>query len=75
MGALITPLFDTARDQQVSISLDIGVIPVGFPNPGKFIITFQAHPLPDRKAAQVLCNALREAIESKLGVKMGDANG
>ena len=70
MGELITPKFDTPATQQVSISLDIGVIPYGYPNAGKYVITIQAHPLPTLKEADVIAAALREAINSRLGIRM-----
>jgi hypothetical protein len=70
MAELITPLFDTPSDQQVSISLDIGIIPRGYPGQGKFVITIQAHPLPDRRTANTIAEALKEAINARLGVKM-----
>jgi hypothetical protein len=75
MGELITPLFDTPRDQQVSVSLDIGIVPPGYPNAGKLIITIQAWPLPDRKSADVIAAALREALGSRLGIKMEKQSG
>lgn len=70
MTELIVPKFDTAPDQQVSVSLDIGIVPQGYPGAGKYIVTIQAWPLPDRKSAQVTADALREAIDSRLGIKM-----
>jgi hypothetical protein len=70
MGELITSLFDTPTDQQVSVSLDIGIIPPGYPGAGKFVITIQAHPLPTRKQADQIAAALREAINARLGIRM-----
>jgi hypothetical protein len=70
MGDLITSLFDTPRDQQVSVSLDIGIVPPGYPGQGKFIITIQAWPLPTRKNAETIAEAMREALGSRLGIKM-----
>jgi hypothetical protein len=70
MSDLITALFDTSSDQQCSISLDIGIIPPGTIGTGKHIITIQAWPLPDRKSAQVTADALVEAINARLGVKL-----
>ena len=70
MADLIVPQFDTAPDQQVSISLDIGIVPRGITGAGKYIVTIQAWPLPDRKSAQVTADALVEAINARLGIKM-----
>lgn len=71
MAEIIRPaIFDTAADSQVSVSLDIGVIPPGYPGAGKFIVSLQIHPLPDRKAAEVTMQAVREAVATKLGVKL-----
>jgi hypothetical protein len=70
MGELITPVFDTPSDAAVSISLDIGIIPAGYPGAGKYVITIQAHPLPTRREADVIAAALREAINSRLGIRM-----
>jgi hypothetical protein len=70
MGELIIPKFDTPSDSQVSISLDIGIVPKGYPNAGQYIITIQAWPLPDRSSADRIAKAMREAIGSRLGVKL-----
>lgn len=70
MGELIKPKFDTAPDQQVSVSLDIGVVPLDYPGAGKYIVTIQAWPLPDRRAAETIADALVEAISARLGIKM-----
>lgn len=74
MGELIIPQFDTAPDHQVSVSLDVGVIPLGYPSAGKFVVTLQAWPFPDRKSAQITCDAIREAVNSRLGIKMKATN-
>jgi len=63
-------LYDTPADQQVSFTLDIGVIPRGIPHAGKFVVTIQALPLPDRKSADVVAEALVAVINDRLGVKM-----
>jgi len=66
-------MFDTDPLQQVSISLDIGIIPTGYPNAGKWIITIQAHPLDNRRDAQKIADAMREALNARLGIKMEGA--
>ena len=65
-------LYDSPPDQQVSVSLDIGIIPKGYPDAGKYVVTIQALPLPDRKSADVIARALREAIGSRLGVRFDE---
>jgi hypothetical protein len=62
--------FDTPTDQEVSISLDVGAIPFGYPGAGRFVVTVQAHPLPDRKSADILAKAMLEALNSRLGIRM-----
>ncbi len=62
-------LFDTPSGQHVSVSLDIGIIPVGYPDAGKYVVTLQALPLHNRKDADEIARAMREAIESRLGVR------
>lgn len=63
-------LFDTSTDHQVSISLDIGIIPQGYPNVGQWIVTIQAHPLPDQRAANQVALMLKDAIEARLQIKL-----
>jgi len=70
MGDLITALFDTPKDQQVSVSLDISIVPPGYPGAGKYIITIQAWPLPTKRNAEIIAQAMREAIGSRLGITM-----
>jgi hypothetical protein len=65
-------LFDTPKDQHVSISLDIGIIPNGYPDAGKYVVTIQALPLPTRKNAEVIADVLKEAIGSRLGVRFDE---
>lgn len=76
-GQIIRPaLWDTPGDSEVSVSLDIGVIPHGSAiGGGKHIITIQVWPLPDRKTADTIADALREAIGARLGVKMQKQTG
>ncbi len=69
MAELIRPKFDTPADSQVSVSLDIGLVPKGYPHAGQWIITIQAWPLPDRKSADTIAKAMREAIGSRLAIK------
>lgn len=71
MAEIIRPaIFDTPADAQVSVSLDIGIIPPGYPGAGKYIVSLQAHPLPDRKSAEVTMQAIREAVSARLGIKL-----
>lgn len=63
-------LYDTNSAAQVSISLDIGTIPMGYENAGKYIVTIQAHPFTRLNEAQIVADAMREAINSRLGIKM-----
>lgn len=63
-------LYDTDPLSQVSVSLDIGIIPTGYPNAGQWIVTIQAHPLPGRKAAETVAIALKEAIEARLQIRL-----
>lgn len=67
---LITPLYDTPKDQQVSVSLDIGIVPKGYPGAGQHIVTIQAWPIPNRQDAQAIADALREAIGSRLHIDL-----
>ena len=55
--------------------LDIGIIPAGYPDAGKFVVTIQALPLPDRRSADVIARALKEAIGSRLALKFEEARG
>lgn len=75
MADLIIPQFDTPATQDVSISLDVGIIPTGYPGAGKFIVTIQAHPFAKQKDAQVIADALRDAINSRLGIRMEKQEG
>lgn len=71
MGKELRPvLWDTNRESEVSVSLDIGVIPVGYPGAGRFIITIQAHPIDTRANAERIAAAMREAIGSRLGITL-----
>lgn len=69
MGELITPLWDTPKDQQVSVSLDIGLVPAGYPGAGKYVITIQAWPIDTHREAKAIADAMREALGSRLGIK------
>jgi hypothetical protein len=62
-------LYDTPRDQHVSVSLDIGIIPRGIMHGGQYIVTIQAHPFVNRRDAQAVADALKEAIGSRLGLR------
>lgn len=53
---------------QKTVSLDIGLIPDGFPGAGEYVVTLQVHPFPAEKDAEDVANAVRDAINSKLGV-------
>jgi hypothetical protein len=70
MAELIRPLYDTPTGQQVSVSLDVGIIPQDYPHAGRYIVTIQAWPLPTMREAQMIAAALREAINARLGIKM-----
>lgn len=70
MAELIRPKFDTPADSQVSVSLDVGIVPSGYPFAGQYIITAQAWPFRNRRDADIVAKALREAIGSRLGVKL-----
>lgn len=69
------PEFDTPKDSQVSVSADIGIVPAGYPGAGKFIITCQLWPIPDRKEAEIILAAVREALQSRLGITMERQHG
>lgn len=62
------PEFDTPSDSQVSISIDVGIVPKGCPGATKYIITIQAWPLTTRRDADIIAQAMREAIGSRLGI-------
>lgn len=68
MGELIIPQWDTPKDQQVSVSLDIGVVPQGYTGAGQYIITIQAWPIPNKRDAETIASAMREAIGSRLQI-------
>jgi len=70
MGELIIPRWDTSKDQEISISVDIGVVPAGYPGAGQFIITAQLWPIAKRGDAEKLEAAVREAISARLGIKL-----
>lgn len=70
MGELIKPLWDTNKDQQVSVSLDIGIVPQGYTGAGNYIITIQAWPIADRRDAERIATAMREAIGSRLQITL-----
>jgi len=63
-------LFDTPSDAQVSVSVDMGIIPPGFPGAGQYVITAQVHPIRRQAEAQIILQAVKEAVESRLQVKM-----
>jgi hypothetical protein len=65
---LCIPEFDTPKDSQVSVSLDIGIVPAGYPGAGQHIITIQAWPIPRRDEAEKIAAAMREAIGSRLQI-------
>lgn len=75
MPDYVSALFDTPRDQHVSVSLDVGIIPPGYPDAGKFVVTIQALPLPDRKSAEVIARALKDAIGARLALRFEEARG
>lgn len=64
----VPALFDTPADQQVSVSLDIGIIPQGYPDAGQYVVTIQALPLPTVKEARVIALAMKEALGSRLAL-------
>ena len=70
MSSLIRPRYDTPTDQQVSVSLDVGIIPANYPHAGRYIVTIQAWPLPTKREADVIAEALRRAVNAGLGVNM-----
>ena len=74
MAELVTPLWDTPKDQQVSVSLDIGIIPKGYPGAGQHVVTIQAWPIPRRQDADRIANAMREAIGSRLQISFEKQN-
>ena len=70
-GNLLRPAaWDTPKDQQVSVSLDVGIVPDGYPGAGQYIITAQLWPIPSRSQAEEIEKAVREALQSRLGIKM-----
>lgn len=69
------PQWDTPRDQQVSVSLDIGIVPAGYTGAGQHIITIQAWPIPDRRGAERIAAAMREAIGSRLQISFERQSG
>lgn len=66
----IPSLYDTRSDSRVSISLDSGIIPAGYPDAGDWVVTLQVFPLPDKRYADELMTILKEIVESRLGVKL-----
>lgn len=68
--SLITPQWDTNKNQQVSVSLDIGKVPAGYPGAGQYIITIQAWPIPNQREADIIAKAMREAIGSRLQISL-----
>jgi hypothetical protein len=73
MGDIVTlkpTLYDTDSDQRVSVSLDIGQIPAGYPGVGQYVVTIQVHPIPQLNWAQDVAANLKQAIEGKLGVRL-----
>jgi hypothetical protein len=75
MPDYLQALFDTPKDQYLSVTLDVGIIPSGYPDAGKFVVTIQALPLPDRHSAEVIARALKEVIGSRLDLKFEEAQG
>ena len=68
-GQLLRPAeWDTPKDSQVSVSLDIGIVPTGYHGAGQHIITIQAWPIPRREEAEKIAAAMREAIGSRLQI-------
>jgi len=61
--------WDTPKDQQVSVSLDVGIVPNGYPGAGQHIITIQAWPIPQRRDAERIAAVMREAIGSRLQIR------
>lgn len=74
MKEYVPALFDTPADQQVSVSLDIGIIPRGYPDAGQWVVTIQALPLPSRKDAEVIARALKDVIGSRLNLTFKEQN-
>jgi len=72
---LIVPQWDTPKDSQVSVSLDIRIVPAGYPGAGQHIITCQFWPIPSRKEAEVIAAAIREAIGSRLQISFEQQHG
>lgn len=75
MPDYLQALFDTPKDQHVSVTLDIGIIPNGYPDAGDWVVTIQALPLPDRQTADRIARALKEAIGSRLNLTFEEAVG
>lgn len=70
MAELITPLYDTPTDSQVSVSVDVGIIPRDYPHSGRYIVTLQAWPIHNRPDAERICRAIVEAVNARLGIRM-----
>jgi hypothetical protein len=64
-------LLDTAPDSQISISLDLGIIPQGFPDAGQYVITLQALPFRHKHHAEAVMESIRDAVSSRLGIRFG----
>jgi len=69
MKDYVPALWDTAPDAQVSVSLDIGIIPRDFEHGGQYVVTLQALPFAKLVDAQRIADAIREAVGSRLGVR------
>lgn len=63
-------MFTTDPDQQVSVSLDVGEIARPHPDHGKWIVTIQVYPMETRRGAQAIATAIREAISSRLNIRL-----
>ena len=75
-GNLLRPAaWDTPKDQQVSVSLDIGIVPADYPGSGQYIITIRAWPIQQRRDADRIAAALREAIEAWLQIRFEQQRG
>jgi hypothetical protein len=58
------------RDQQVAITLDIGEVPRPHEYAGQFVITIQAAPIPNIQQARTLAKAMKEALGSRLSIRL-----
>jgi hypothetical protein len=65
---IIPPEWQTPKDKQCPIMMDVGVIPQGHPAAGQYVITIQAGPIRRRNDADQIAKAMKEAIGSRLGL-------